>query len=308
MSLPPRSPGRRPASIPTELASGVFTLAEALAAGVSQDQLRGSRYARLHRGVYGARDLPITYDVAARAWMRALPAEAALYGPTAAMWYGLPVRATADFHIIVPAGVVPRRRPGLVPHQGLGPDDAVTYQGLRITTPERTWLDLSLTLGDMALGCVGDAMVQRGLTKPARLVDFADAARGRRRVVRARTLARQIQEGVDSPQETAVRMALVAGGLPCPEVNPDLFDEAGGWIGRPDLAYFEAKVAIQYEGDVHRTSKKRWRSDIARDEVLRDHGWDVILVTADDLRRPWWLCQRVQRAIHRQGQRLATAA
>lgn len=308
--MPPltRSPGRRPANVPDALAGDIFTPTEARAAGVSSDQLRGRSYARLNRGVYAATGLPMNFDLVARAWMRALPADAAMYGTTAAAWYSLPIEAVSDFQIIVPAGVVPRRRPGLEPHEGLGPNEAMTHRGLRVTTPERTWLDLSLTLSDTRLVCVGDAMIRHGLTTPHLLIEVADAARRRRRVVRARLLARLVRERVDSPQETRVRLALIAGGLPCPEVNADVFDEAGGWIGRPDLAYFHTKTAIQYEGDIHRTSKKRWRADIARDEILRDHGWEVIRVTADDLRQPQRLCARVRNAMGRQQRRLAIAA
>ncbi len=80
-------------------------------------------------------------------------------------------------------------------------------------------------------------------------------------------------------------------------------DDHGGWIGRPDLAYQDVKVALQYEGDVHRTNAKRWRADIARDEVLREHGWEVVRVTADDLRRPAKLCTRIGHAIERQRRR-----
>ncbi len=267
-------------------------------------QLRRRGYVRLHRKVYADRALTVDTDGAVRAWLAALPADAALYGATAAAWYGLPVEPPADVQVIVPPGTVPRRRPGLEPHEGLGPDDATVHRGVRVTTPERTWLDLSLTLGDADLVAVGDAMVGRGLTTSRRLIEAADAARRRRGVMRARWLARQVRDRVDSPQETRLRLVLTNhGGLPQPAVNPDVGDDHGEWIGRPDLAYEDAKVAIQYEGDVHRTTKKRWRADISRDEVLRDHGWEVVRVTADDLRRPPQLCDRVRRAIDRQRRR-----
>ncbi|MGH8826682.1 MAG: DUF559 domain-containing protein, partial [Jiangellaceae bacterium] len=61
------------------------------------------------------------------------------------------------------------------------------------------------------------------------------------------------------------------------------------------------------EGDVHRVDKRRWRLDVARDAMLVDNGWEVIRVTADDLRRPWLLCQRIRRAMDRQRVRLGSA-
>lgn len=54
--------------------------------------------------------------------------------------------------------------------------------------------------------------------------------------------------------ETRTRLLLVFAGLPCPETNVPVFDDHGQWIGRPDLAYRRLRLAIQYEGDVHRTA------------------------------------------------------
>lgn len=306
MPPPRRPPGRRPSSAHAPLRGTAFTRATARATGISPERLRRRTYVRLHRCVYADRGLSLDDEQSARAWLLALPDDAAMYGATAATWYGLPVETPADFQVIVPPGTVPRRRPGLEPHEGLGPDDATVHRGLRVTTPERTWLDLSLTLDDADLVVVGDAMVGRGLTTCERLIDAAEAARRRRGVMRARWLARQVRDRVDSPQETRLRLVLTNhGGLPQPSVNPDVGDEHGEWIGRPDLAYEHLKVAVQYEGDVHRATKKRWRADIARDEVMRDHGWEVVRVTADDLHRPSQLCDRVRRALDRQRRRLA---
>lgn len=237
--------------------------------------------------------------------MLVLPADAAMYGLTAAVWYRLPVASSPQFQVIVPPGTVPRRRPGLEPHEGLRPDDVAVHRGLRVTTPERTWLDLSLTLRDAELVVAGDAMVRLGLTTPERLIAAADSERRRRGIVRARRLARLIREGTDSPPESVLRFLLVDAGLPCPTVNPTINDEHGQWIGRPDLAYERLKIAIQYEGDIHRTDRRRWRSDIARDEVMRANGWEVIRVTSDDLARPWRLYRRIRAAEERQRSRVA---
>lgn len=261
----------------------------------------------MHHGVYISTARARAKDADAAAWMAALPDAAAMYGRTAASWYELPIDPGPDFQVIVPVGTVPRRRSGLEPHEGLRRHEAVVHRGLRVTTPERTWLDLSLTLPDVQLVIVGDAMLRRGLTTPSKLIDAADGWPRRRGIVRARELAREVRERVDSPQETRTRLVLVAGGLPVPFVNPDVLDDHGQWIGRPDLAYVHLKIGIQYEGDMHRTDRRRWMADIARDEVMRDHGWEVIRVTARDLSRPWHLQQRVLRAMDRQRERFGQA-
>lgn len=288
------------------LGDGPFRRSHALAHAITVDGLRSGQFVRLRRDCYvrasaaGGRTTEIV------AVLTVMPDDAAIHGLTAAEWYGLPAPRADAVHVIVPAGgVVPRRREGVVTHEGLGAADATFVDGVRVTTPERTFLDLSLVLPKAELVVVGDAMVANGLTTPQRLADAALQARRRRNVLRARTAARLIRGRVDSPQESRLRVALIDDDLPEPVVNPDITDGHGGWIGRPDLAYLELKIAIQYEGDVHRTNKRRWRADVGRDGVLVDHGWEVIRVTADDLRRPWLLCARIRRAIDRRQAELA---
>ena len=56
-----------------------------------------------------------------------------------------------------------------------------------------------------------------------------------------------------------------------------------GLIARNDLAYPELRIAIEYEGDGHRTDRTQWRRDIRRQRELEDLGWIVIRLTEHDL-------------------------
>ncbi|MEV4775168.1 DUF559 domain-containing protein [Microbacterium sp. LWH12-1.2] len=51
-----------------------------------------------------------------------------------------------------------------------------------------------------------------------------------------------------------------------------------------DLGYRAARLIIEYQGDEHRASRKRWLQDLTRIQLLEDAGYRVILVGADDLR------------------------
>jgi hypothetical protein len=101
---------------------------------------------------------------------------------------------------------------------------------------------------------------------------------------------------------TRLRLIVVRGGLPEPTVNPEVRDAAGEWLGQPDLAHLRAMVATQFEGDVHRTSQRRWRQDIARDEAFRDNGWTVLRTTGDDIHRPAPYLWRLRRALRARGE------
>jgi hypothetical protein len=73
-------------------------------------------------------------------------------------------------------------------------------------------------IGLVDLVVVADGLIKAGHTSPSRLVETATQwdGRGCRLARRAAALARK---GVDSPQETRIRLLLVLAGLPEPRVN-----------------------------------------------------------------------------------------
>ena len=96
-------------------------------------------------------------------------------------------------------------------------------------------------------------------------------------------------------------MLVVLAGLPEPVTNYVVRDAAGGWIGAVDLAYPTLRIAIEYHGDVHRTTRGQWRADVAKAELLRELGWTVIILTAADLNQPTRLLGRVCAALRASG-------
>jgi hypothetical protein len=104
----------RPGAIPAALTGGPFRLSDARRLGVSRDRLRGSAFRHPTRPVYVSAEITADLELDARSWALVLPPSAAMFGTTAAAWYGLPVPRDEAFHVIVPAGrIVPRRRAGL---------------------------------------------------------------------------------------------------------------------------------------------------------------------------------------------------
>lgn len=105
-----------------------------------------------------------------------------------------------------------------------------------------------------------------------------------------------VRERVDSPKETQTRLTIVHAGLREPHVQ-FVVREGARFVARVDLAYPEQRIAIEYEGDGHRTSKEQWRRDIARQRDLERCGWIVIRLTEDDLRNPHEFLDRLRRAL-----------
>ena len=59
----------------------------------------------------------------------------------------------------------------------------------------------------------------------------------------------------------------------------------GEFLALPDMSYPELKIAIEYDGDIHRTDPDTWRRDVERRQRLQENRWLIITVTADDVIR-----------------------
>ncbi|WP_185276077.1 hypothetical protein [Leifsonia shinshuensis] len=218
---------------------------------------------------------------------------------TAATLYGLPLpRVDERIHVTVRApGRAPAVR-GFVGHK-LTQWETWMIGELPVTTPEQTWLDLAQLLHRDALVVAGDFLVggDSPLADRISLARAIAAAPGRRGVGRAKEALESIRIGSESPGESRLRLVLADAGLPAPVLNHELRDRSGVFVARIDLAYPHSRIAVEYEGDIHRVDRQTWQKDIRRRERVEDLGWRMIRVTANDLHSPAVLIQRVRRLI-----------
>ena len=80
--------------------------------------------------------------------------------------------------------------------------------------------------------------------------------------------------------ETRLRWLLLKARLPMPEVQTDLYDDAGELVGRADLYYPQAHLVIEYDGGNHRD---RLVSDNRRQNSLIRAGYRMLRFTAPDV-------------------------
>lgn len=281
------------------IARTVFATREARAAGMSDYQLRDPRLTSPTPGIRTWQDVDQPWLESVQA-IGALPGEHYLSHTTAARLWGLwlPPRWQQDWpiHVTGRKGASgARRRPGITGHRAaLVEQDVVRVDGYRLTSPERTWLDLATLIRDPdALVAAGDALFQRpdgpprppGLLGVSPLSSFAalDAALARRRRTKGITAAREarrfLRAGVDSAPESKMRMLIVQAGLPEPVVNEVV------WLSptvrrRPDLHYPQWRIALQYDGRVHEESGQL-NSDIYRDDDFAAHDWITVRAASD---------------------------
>jgi hypothetical protein len=205
-----------------------------------------------------------------------------LAGYSAAVLLGAdcaPARAPAE--VLVPGGA--RAHPGLRVSRGQPSDvDVTRVDGCRVTTPLRTAWDLARRLSLVDAVVAVDALARRDGFAPAELIvrrRVQPGARGCRRLDEVVALA---DPRAESPPETRLRVALVRAGLPPPEVQYRIDDEDGFPLARVDLAYPEARLAIEYDGAVH-LDRDRAERDRDRDAELVELGWATVRLASDDL-------------------------
>ena len=193
------------------------------------------------------------------------------------------------YHVIRPEGAAHLNRPHVIVHRMKLYDDEITLlDGIPLTTPERTWLDLAEMLTVDELVVAGDSCVRvprlefEGRGMPLCSVDdlqrMIDRHRGKRGIRRAREAIKLIRVGSDSPQESLLRLAIVRGGLPEPELYVPIVDEAGTRHHEPGLSYRKYRIGIEYEGEQHGEEGQIVR-DIARSERYTALGWTEVRIS-----------------------------
>lgn len=155
-------------------------------------------------------------------------------------------------------------------------------QGVRLTTPEQTFLDLAGELSLVDLVVLGDSLVRVKRVSPEGLVAAAADYRGGSRRL-ARRAASLVRAEVDSPMESRLRMLIVLAGLPEPTINHRVFDANGEVIWRFDLSYPQVRLIIEYDGRQHAESDRQWGRDIGRREWMDDHDWRLLVVVSRDV-------------------------
>jgi very-short-patch-repair endonuclease len=260
---------------------------------LTRNDLR-TRFRPIFRDVYFGRDADMTAALKARAaW---LSTGATLCGVSAAAVHGtkwLPPHAPAE---IVRANPYPQK--GMVVRRYQLTDHEVCLaRSMRVTTPARTAFDLgrhcSLEVGVQRI----DALMNATDVKVDDVLAVVEQHPGVRGLRQLRQTLALVDGGAESPQETRVRLLLMSGGIPKPQTQLEFRD----LHIRVDMGWREWKVAVEYDGIQHWQDSRQRSWDIERLALLEAAGWIVIRVSAEMLKRPQVIVDRVGRALISRG-------
>lgn len=285
-----------------------FTRAQALAAGWTDDRLRGlvgdGLARRIVRGVYADALAPDTPRLRAAAVCLVTPPDAVICRRSAAWLYGIDALAL-DEHAVLPyvdSVRPPTRRSTRVSasrghSQTLHPGDVVVHHGLRVTSPLATAVHLARHLPrPFALSAV-DAMLHARLVEKAALVDATGRYRGHPGIVQAREIAGIAEPSTESPGESWMRLRVADAGFPRPLVRPVV--RCAGHERRLALGFARPgpdgwRVGLDYVGTLRPSgSDAAIRDQTRRADLLRE-GWTILPVSHGDV---WGRSPGLERAL-----------
>jgi very-short-patch-repair endonuclease len=240
-------------------------------------RVRAGRLTRVHRGVYRTGHAPFTRRGRFLAAVLACGENAVLSHRRAAVLLGLLKGGPAWSEVTV-STQHGRKLAGILVHRSpLPPGDVMVYDGIPVTTPGRTLIDLA------------DVLSTRGLE---RVFDQAEFLRldctalrvipGRRGALRLASVLAEHRPGT-TPTRSELEEAMLAlcreAALPAPEVNSHVEEK------EVDFVWRERGVIVETDGWRAHGTRRAFERDRLRDAELTAAGWRVLRVTHARLER-----------------------
>lgn len=295
--------------LPGNFAKAPFTVYQARAQGVPAKRLRAQDLSDGGRLIYLPSGLACDVQERARVLARATPGAWVSHQTAAELTaLGLPpwMSSEAAVHLSKPTNLPRVRRSGVVGHRvRVIPGEVMDLDGIPVSVPPRTWLDLAAVLPLRYLIAMGDQLIRiprNGFELRTQPFAHKEGLRllirqhpNMKGVEKARLALDDMRVGSDSFPETFLRLAMLEAHLPEPELQLRL-DPGDEWSPTTDLGYRRYRIAVQYDGAHHLTREQQTR-DNRRDEAFREAGWSYFKVNADDLAEDFeGVISRIKRA------------
>ncbi|MGH3634379.1 MAG: DUF559 domain-containing protein [Mycobacterium sp.] len=276
--------------------NGPIIGSEAIAQGsLSRSQLRWN-YRSIFRDIYIPKSMCASLEVmTVGAWLWS-GRRAVVTGRAAAALHGAEwVDDSAPVELLWGNNHYP---PGtIVRDERFQPDEVASVRDLTVATSVRTAFDLARHLPrTMAIAHL-DALARATRITEQDVLYLVGRYSGGRGNKRARMALSLMDSGAESPKESWLRLLLIGAGFPRPATQIRVTD--GHLVAYLDMGWEEPMVAVEYDGDQHRTDRERYVKDIRRAEMLDRLGWRVIKVIKED--RPNYIIERARTALARRG-------
>jgi hypothetical protein len=273
-----------------------FIGSEAVAAGTFTKAQLATRCRRLFPDVYVERDVGVDAEARAKAAWLWTGRRGVIAGFAAAALHGS--QWADDAQVVDLIHDNRRSPPGIQTHRDhIEEDEIEMAAGMPVTSPVRTTLDFGCWYPIMTAVAGIDTLARTTEIKAADVELLARRYAGRRRIARARQAAHLFDAGAQSPKESWLRVVLIQAGLPRPQTQIPVLDEFGSAVAYLDMGWEDVRVAVEDDGEQHRSDRRQYTWDVRRLEMLERLGWIIIRVVAGD--RPAEITHRVRAAFSR---------
>ena len=273
-----------------------FIGSEAVAAGALTKTQLATQCRRLFPDVYVERDVDVDAELRAKAGWLWTGRRGVVAGFAAAALHGS--KWVDDRQLVQLIHNNRRSPPGIQTHRDrIDQDEIDLVVGVPVTSPVRTVLDFGCWYPTMTAVAGIDALARAVEIKAADVELLAHRYAGRRGIRRARQAVDLFDPGAQSPKESWLRVVLIQAGLPKPQTQIPVLNEFGSAVAYLDMGWEDVKVAVEYDGEQHRSDRRQYIWDVRRLEMLERLGWIIIRVLAGD--RPAEIVGRVRSALAR---------
>jgi hypothetical protein len=220
---------------------------------------------------------------------------------SAALVHGLPLlgRAPDRPDLSVAPGATGDTAAALLHRARLRSHDVTSVNGIPVTSVARTLSDCARVSTTWAGVTAVDFALHERMVTDDDLRDVWQMCKswpGGKRIEPVFELSDRLSE---SPLETCSRLAFVESGVPRPELQVEIRDVNGRFLGRADFYWDDQGVVGEADGRTKYLDRDVLLSEKLRQERLEQAGLVVVRWGWDDLRRPDVLAQRVLRSLRR---------
>lgn len=251
--------------------------------------VRQGHLRRVVRGVFVASAVRDTLGMRARALSLVVPAEAVVTDRTAAWLHGVDALLPGEQEVVPPVQVFDRkkggrlRRPGTDSGQRMMPEsDTLLIDGVRVTTPLRTAIDLGRNRIPERGFAQCEAMVRAGVDRDD-ICNAIERFRGYRWVRALRSFAPWLDPRPQSIPESILRFRWYQTCAPYPEPQRAVT----GPRGEPwalDLGVDDLFFAVEYDGrEFHDMPAARAHDAERRGWIERNTPWTIEVVRGENL-------------------------
>lgn len=278
-------------AVPEKFRSGPFARSDALGAGIPARVLEGVQFNRLHDGVYCHRDHALTFADRIAAARFALPATARTTGITRIQELGLDFGPAQPLHFVL-AGDHHLAIPGIFLHRTVSMP-AADDEGVSVEAAFVAYCAEARVIDAIKVGSI---LLYLELLDPVVLQKLVLEQPWRRGVLEVRWVLEHLDGRCRSLPEAELLALVRFGGLPEPDVNPELRDDEGNKV-MPDLWWALWRLAVEYEGGHHQEDRSQYIADIDRFLIFRRMKAPYLQVTKERMRRPQLVIRQVHQAL-----------